>query len=213
MAGSGSSSDSDGKFFPTAETGRGNKKRGRKPALENPNNNIPTVNHVAAERQRREKLNHRFYALRSVVPNVSKMDKASLLADAVVYINELKGKVKQLESKVKTLDHHRPYPSAVANNHRIAREQKGIDNMDELMEVEVKMVGNEAVVRAQSPDVNYPAARLLSALRDLELQVLHVSVSTVKELVLQDVVVRLSRRFSTEDSMRTAILRAIIMQT
>uniref|UniRef100_A0A0V0GU39 Transcription factor n=1 Tax=Solanum chacoense TaxID=4108 RepID=A0A0V0GU39_SOLCH len=50
--------------------------------------------HVEAERKRREKLNHRFYALRSVVPYVSKMDKASLLGDAVTYINELKAKIK-----------------------------------------------------------------------------------------------------------------------
>lgn len=58
------------------------------------------MNHVEAERQRREKLNHRFYALRSVVPQVTRMDKASLLSDAVAYINELKAKVDKLESKL-----------------------------------------------------------------------------------------------------------------
>ncbi|KAL2336253.1 hypothetical protein Fmac_010699 [Flemingia macrophylla] len=66
------------------------KKRGRKPL-------VGPTNHVEAERQRREKLNHRFYALRAVVPNVSRMDKASLLSDAVAYINELKAKVEYLE--------------------------------------------------------------------------------------------------------------------
>ena len=55
------------------------------------------MNHVEAERQRREKLNQRFYTLRSAVPNVSKMDKASLLLDAVDYINELKAKINHLE--------------------------------------------------------------------------------------------------------------------
>lgn len=38
------------------------------------------LDHVEAERQRREKLNHLFCELRGVVPNVSRMDKASLLA-------------------------------------------------------------------------------------------------------------------------------------
>ncbi|KAI0500762.1 hypothetical protein KFK09_018978 [Dendrobium nobile] len=73
------------------------KKRGRKPGSvrETP------VNHVEAERQRREKLNHRFYALRSVVPNVSRMDKASLLADAVSYIKDLRAKVEELEAEAK----------------------------------------------------------------------------------------------------------------
>ena len=46
--------------------------------------------HVETERLRREKLNYWFYALCSVVPNISCMDKVSLLADAVSYINKLR---------------------------------------------------------------------------------------------------------------------------
>ncbi|PWA57582.1 Myc-type, basic helix-loop-helix (bHLH) domain-containing protein [Artemisia annua] len=54
-----------------------------------------SVNHVEAESRRR--LNQQIYALRSVVPNVSKIDKACILADAIYNINELKGKVECLE--------------------------------------------------------------------------------------------------------------------
>eukprot|EP00250_Pteridium_aquilinum_P000769 c10933_g1_i1 orf=1-2289(-) len=71
------------------------KKRGRKPA----NGREEPLNHVEAERQRRERLNQHFYALRAVVPNVTKMDKASLLADAASYIQEIKAKMHDLESE------------------------------------------------------------------------------------------------------------------
>ncbi|GAA0157881.1 hypothetical protein LIER_15046 [Lithospermum erythrorhizon] len=71
------------------------RKRGRKPA----NGREEALNHVESERQRREKLNQRFYALRAVVPNISKMDKASLLEDAVACITDLQMKINILEAE------------------------------------------------------------------------------------------------------------------
>ncbi|KAM7497129.1 hypothetical protein LguiA_021543 [Lonicera macranthoides] len=59
------------------------------------------TNHIIAKRQRREKLNCCSYALRSVVPKVSKMDKVSLLSDVALYINELKAKIENLEAKLR----------------------------------------------------------------------------------------------------------------
>jgi len=55
----------------------------------------PSRNGVA-ERQRRKKMNQQFYALRSVVPTISRLHKASLLADAMDYIKELQSRIAAL---------------------------------------------------------------------------------------------------------------------
>ncbi|KAL6978515.1 Transcription factor bhlh42 [Sarracenia purpurea var. burkii] len=57
------------------------------------------ANHVLAERRRREKLNERFITLRSLVPFVTRMDKASILGDTIEYLKQLRTKIEDLEAR------------------------------------------------------------------------------------------------------------------
>lgn len=127
--------------IPTAEEGRRPKKRGRKPA----NGREEPLNHVEAERQRREKLNQRFYALRAVVPNISKMDKASLIGDAIVHITELQRRVGEMEA---------------------ARDSKCVEH-----QVEVGEAGEEVVVRVGCALGAHPAGSIIQALKRSEVEV------------------------------------------
>ncbi|KAH7577525.1 hypothetical protein JRO89_XS01G0263000 [Xanthoceras sorbifolium] len=63
-----------------------------------------SANHVLAERRRREKLNERFIILRSLVPFVTKMDKASILGDTIEYVKQLRKKIQDLESRNKQME-------------------------------------------------------------------------------------------------------------
>ncbi|XP_060182602.1 transcription factor bHLH14-like [Lycium barbarum] len=173
--------------------------------------------HVEAERKRREKLNHRFYALRSVVPYVSKMDKASLLADAVTYINELKSKIEDLESKLIDpqkkpiiMEQHDSYSESSvvtdrANNNK-SLFSSSINGAQNGMEIEVKIIGSEAMIRVQSLNVNHPCARLMNVMKELEFQIYHASVSSVKDLMLQDIVIRVPNELSNEEAPKSTIV-------
>jgi transcription factor MYC2 len=190
---------------PPPEAEKRPRKRGRKPA----NGREEPLNHVEAERQRREKLNQRFYALRAVVPNVSKMDKASLLGDAISYINELRGKLTSLESDKDTLQAQiealkkerdaRPPPHAA-----------GLGGHDggprcHAVEIDAKILGLEAMIRVQCHKRNHPSARLMTALRELDLDVYHASVSVVKDLMIQQVAVKMASRIYSQDQLNSAL--------
>ncbi|KAL9685307.1 hypothetical protein QQ045_022755 [Rhodiola kirilowii] len=117
------------------------RKRGRKPA----NGREQPLNHVEAERQRREKLNQRFYALRAVVPNISKMDKASLLGDAISYITEMQSKIRILESEKDAPNSNLKQP---------------------VPEFEFQARHDDAIVRVSYPLDTHPVSGVIKALRE-----------------------------------------------
>ncbi|XP_047341048.1 transcription factor MYC2-like [Impatiens glandulifera] len=196
-----------------AEPEKKPRKRGRKPA----NGREEPLNHVEAERQRREKLNQRFYALRAVVPNVSKMDKASLLGDAISYINELKSKVDshdsekdELRNQIETLkrelaNKESSSSSQAERDMKMMRTGKLTD-----LEIDVKIIGWDAMIRVQSGRKNHPTAKLMSAMKELDLEVQHGSVSVMNELMIQQSTVKMSSRFYTQELLKQALISKLV---
>ncbi|GAB4834741.1 hypothetical protein Ancab_033005 [Ancistrocladus abbreviatus] len=188
------------------------RKRGRKPA----NGREEPLNHVEAERQRREKLNQRFYALRAVVPNVSKMDKASLLGDAISYIKELKLKLQnaesdkeELQSQVEVLKKELAGKDSRLSNGfsppSLDPDLKKFSGKQRDLDIDVKIIEWDAVIRVYSGKKNHPAARLMAALKDLDLDVNHASISVVNDMMIQQATVRMGSRYYGPEQLRLAL--------
>ncbi|KAL9431059.1 hypothetical protein AB3S75_026284 [Citrus x aurantiifolia] len=136
------------------------RKRGRKPA----NGREEPLNHVEAERQRREKLNQRFYALRAVVPNISKMDKASLLGDAITYITDLQMKIRVLETE-----------KDMSNNKQ---------NQISVPEIDFQPRHEDAVVRVSCPLDDHPVSSVMKTFSEHQIVAQESNVSTTEDKVI-----------------------------
>ncbi|TKW11560.1 hypothetical protein SEVIR_6G239900v4 [Setaria viridis] len=154
--------------------------RGRKAGPARPDE--PAIPHVEDERHRRDKLHRRLCELRAAVPNVSRMDKASILADATAYITELRGRVEQLEAMAREAAARQGAPSAASHSFRNLEAEK----------LEVRMVGPKAAalrLTTAAARHRHAPARLMDALRSLDLPVRHASICRVAGVTVQDAVV------------------------
>ncbi|EOA12753.1 hypothetical protein CARUB_v10028441mg [Capsella rubella] len=187
------------------------RKRGRKPA----NGREEPLNHVEAERQRREKLNQRFYSLRAVVPNVSKMDKASLLGDAISYINELKSKLQQAEIDKEEIQKRLDGVNKEGNGKGGSRaKERKSSNQDSSgssieMEIDVKIIGWDVMIRVQCSKKDHPGARFMEALKELDLEVNHASLSVVNDLMIQQATVKMGSQFFNHDQLKVALMTKV----
>ncbi|XP_010689160.2 transcription factor FER-LIKE IRON DEFICIENCY-INDUCED TRANSCRIPTION FACTOR [Beta vulgaris subsp. vulgaris] len=59
---------------------------------------------LISERKRRGRMKEKLYALRALVPNITKMDKASIVGDAVLYVQDLQMQSKKLRSQIDGLE-------------------------------------------------------------------------------------------------------------
>ncbi|KAL2490251.1 Transcription factor bHLH [Abeliophyllum distichum] len=155
------------------------RKRGRKPA----NGREEALNHVEAERQRREKLNQRFYALRAVVPNISKMDKASLLGDAIAYITELQKKLKDMESEKEKLGN-------ISQDSKISEAKPNSERQDQPHSIDIQTVHDEVIVRVSCALDAHPVSRVFQAIKDAQATVIESKFATGSEHVFHTFVVK-----------------------
>ncbi|XP_019197883.1 PREDICTED: transcription factor bHLH35-like [Ipomoea nil] len=83
---------------------------------------------IVSERNRRKKLNERLFALRAVVPKISKMDKASIIKDAIEYIQELREQERIIQAEIWELESGNGGARSKNNNGIFEFDQEGISS-------------------------------------------------------------------------------------
>ncbi|XP_019445544.1 PREDICTED: transcription factor bHLH18-like [Lupinus angustifolius] len=129
--------------------------------------------HVLSERKRREKLNQRFVALSAIVPGLKKMDKATVLGDAIKYLKQLQERVKTLE---KQASEERVESAVVVKKSIIFADEDNSSPLDEnsnqtIPEMEARVCGIEVLIRIHCNKHNGRSATILNELEKYHLTI------------------------------------------
>uniref|UniRef100_A0A1D1Z6E0 Transcription factor GLABRA 3 n=1 Tax=Anthurium amnicola TaxID=1678845 RepID=A0A1D1Z6E0_9ARAE len=164
------------------------------------------LSHMLSERKR-EKMNEKFLILKSLLPSVSKTDKASILDDAIKYLKELENRVDNLESYLELRDSEargRKHPDitertsdnygrdiiASGKKYSICKrkacevKEQGFENClilskDGMMDINVTIIEKEVVIQMSCPWRDYLLLEIVDAISNLHLEAHSVQSSNV----------------------------------
>ncbi|CAN0852570.1 Transcription factor DYT1 [Linum grandiflorum] len=130
-----------------------------------------------AERRRREKLNDRLHLLRASVPNITNMTKATIIDDAIAYIQELMQNVELLSEQLERFSDD-SMPDEVRDDAAAAEEMThcGIQEEVEVVRIDEKKLWVKIVMSKRSGRFT----KLIEAMTRLGLQPVHTSLTTSK---------------------------------
>ncbi|KAL3640375.1 hypothetical protein CASFOL_015343 [Castilleja foliolosa] len=147
-----------------------------------------TYDHIIAERKRREQLSQRFVILSTIVPGLKKMDKTSVLGDAINYLKQLQERVKTLEEQAskKTME-----SVVLVKKLQIVEEEEeedessGRSSEHPLPEVEARVCNNRLLlIRVHCEKKRGLLANLLAKIESLNLVIANTNVVTFAGSVL-----------------------------
>lgn len=128
--------------------------------------------HIMAERKRRERLSQSFIALAALVPGLKKMDKVSVLADAIKYVKELKERLGVLEE-----ESQKTKPELICSDEDSSTTCDESNNVNEsVFEVEARVSKQEIMIRIQCQKHKGLLVKMMSEIQSLHLFAVNSSV-------------------------------------
>lgn len=150
--------------------------------------------HIMAERKRRERLSQRFIALSALIPGLKKMDKASVLDDAIKYVKKLREKLNVLEQQtpkdtVQSVVYVNKSPLSSEDCKTSSIENSSKASVDDRLglltpEIEARVVGRNVLVRIHCENKKGLLVKCLSELEKLQLTVVNASILSFSETAL-----------------------------
>lgn len=153
--------------------------------------------------------NEKFLVLRSIVPTISKIDKASILGDTIEYLKELEARVEELESCIDLSEHEERarkkfhdmvekisdnYENGSGSSKRAWVNKRKASDIDEssdpelssvvpkngpLLDIKVSVKENEVLIQMSCPWREYLLLDIIDALNNLDMEAHSVQSSTV----------------------------------
>jgi hypothetical protein len=111
------------------------------------------------------------------------MDKASLLGDAISYINELQAKLKKMEAERGKLE------GVVRDSSTLDVNTNG-ESHNQARDVDIQASHDEVMVRVSCPLDSHPASRVIQALKEAQVTVIESKLSAANDTVFHTFVIK-----------------------
>ncbi|XP_030527592.1 transcription factor bHLH94-like isoform X2 [Rhodamnia argentea] len=157
--------------------------------------------HIAVERNRRKQMNEYLAVLRSMMPPsyVQRGDQASIIAGAINFVKELEQHLQSLKSQKQPEQVNEPRSASPPNDHFSSLfsdyfnfpqystrpdGSRGPDTRPAAADVEVTLVDSHANIKVLSRNQPRQLHKMVVGLHSLRLGVLHLTLTTVHNMVL-----------------------------
>ncbi|KAF9662959.1 hypothetical protein SADUNF_Sadunf18G0108400 [Salix dunnii] len=188
-------------------------------------NNQPIASkNIVSERRRRQKLSDKLLALREAVPKISKLDKASVIKDAIDYIQDLQEQERRLQADIRELEsrrlekNHTPYiedelPVLLRSkrtkyehvyDHWLARSTCPI----QVHELSVTSMGEKTLFVSLTCSTTTDAMiRICDVFESLKLKIITANITTLSGMVKKTVLIEVDEE--EKEHLKTKIERAV----
>ncbi|KAI9169590.1 hypothetical protein LWI28_014556 [Acer negundo] len=171
-----------------------------KRAVQRPGRGNYQSKNLVTERNRRNRIKDGLYALRALVPKISKMDRASIVGDAIEYIGELQQEFKKLNEELKEIEEQECKENAELKSSKLdglhestrylpptEHNKSSSDSAERKTEalVEVNHIGERAfLIKCVCEQKRCGFARLMEVIHSLGMQTVEANVTTLNDMVL-----------------------------